>query len=45
MRKFVIVNLKFSNNTIYRLKEKTEEETTKEALSKAITHYLHCHRR
>lgn len=43
MRRYVIINIEFSEGTIHRLKEKTEEETTKDAISKAVMHYIHCH--
>ncbi|MFP3909601.1 MAG: DUF5371 family protein [Archaeoglobaceae archaeon] len=43
MRRFVIINIKFSEDIIHKLKEKTEEKTTKEAISKAVYHYIRCH--
>jgi hypothetical protein len=42
MERFVIVQTQLSDETIKKLKEVTGENTVKEALSKAIMHYIGC---
>lgn len=43
MERFVIGTTKISEEKLNKLKEKTGEPTTKEALARAIEHYLTCH--
>ncbi len=42
MEKYIIAQTKLPEDTIQKLKEKTGESTIKEALAKAIEHYLAC---
>lgn len=42
MEKIIIVQTKLPKDTLEELKKKTGESTTKEALSKAINHYIDC---
>jgi hypothetical protein len=42
MERYVIVQTQLSDETIKRLKEVTGENTVKEALAKAIMHYIGC---
>ena len=42
MGRLVIVQTKLPEDVLIELKKKTKEETTKEALAKAIYHYLEC---
>jgi len=41
--RFVIGTTKISEEKLNKLKEKTGELTTKEALARAVEHYLSCH--
>ena len=42
MEKIIIVQTKLPEDILEELKKKTGESTTKEALSKAINHYINC---
>ena len=42
VEKLVIVQTKLPEDVLAELKKKTGEKTTKEALAKAIDHYLEC---
>jgi hypothetical protein len=42
MERYVIVQTQLSDETLKKLKEVTRESTIKEALSKAIMHYISC---
>ncbi|MFO7968191.1 MAG: DUF5371 family protein [Archaeoglobaceae archaeon] len=42
MGKLIFVQVKIPEEILERLKRKTEESTTKEALSEAINHYINC---
>ncbi len=42
MEKYIIAQTKLPEDTIQKLKEKTGESTIKEALARAIEHYLTC---
>jgi len=42
MERYVIVQTQLSDETLKKLKEVTGENTVKEALSKAIMHYINC---
>ena len=42
MEKYVIAQTKLPEEVLKKLKEKTGEKTTKEALAKAVEHYIMC---
>ena len=42
MEKYIIAQTKLPQDTVQKLKEKTGEKTIKDALAKAIEHYLVC---
>ncbi len=42
MEKYIIAQTKLPEDMLRKLKEKTGEKTTKDALAKAIEHYLMC---
>jgi len=42
VEKYIIAQTKLPEDMLKRLKEKTGEKTTKDALAKAIEHYLMC---
>lgn len=42
MEKIIVLQIKLPKDVLEELKKKTGEATTKEALSKAINHYINC---
>lgn len=42
MGRYIYVNVELAEENLKRLKEKSGVETTKDALSEAIKHYLEC---
>lgn len=43
MKRHIYINIDLQEDKIQELKKKTEEKTTKDALVKAVDHYLCCH--
>jgi len=42
VERYIIVQTKLPEDTLKKLKEKSGEKTTKEALARAVEHYINC---